>query len=107
MLNWMLYTKNGYKVSHNNLVNAPSNMKLVTSLTNFKCQTFGIFEGLSYHQEDEVIYHIIFVDIVGLGNRINKVVSSNFMGMVSSVSVIFETGDTYSCYSNKVDFVKL
>ena len=29
------------------------------------------------------------------------------MGMVSSVSVIFDTGDTYSCSSNKVDFVKL
>ena len=29
------------------------------------------------------------------------------MGMVSSVSVIFDTGDTYSCYSNKGDFVKL
>ena len=29
------------------------------------------------------------------------------MGMVSSVSVIFYTGDTYSCYSNKGDFVKL
>ena len=29
------------------------------------------------------------------------------MGMVSSVSVIFDTGDTYSCYSNKGDFVKI
>ena len=29
------------------------------------------------------------------------------MGMVSSVSVIFDTGDTYSCSSNKGDFVKL
>ena len=29
------------------------------------------------------------------------------MGMVSSVSVIFDTGDTYSCSSNKVDFVNL
>ena len=28
------------------------------------------------------------------------------MGMVSSVSVIFDTGDTYSCSSNKGDFVK-
>ena len=29
------------------------------------------------------------------------------MGMVSSVSVIFYTGSTYSCSSNKGDFVKL
>ena len=29
------------------------------------------------------------------------------MGMVRSVSVIFDTGDTYSCSSNKGDFVKL
>ena len=29
------------------------------------------------------------------------------MCMVSSVSVIFDTGDTYSCSSNKVDFVNL
>ena len=29
------------------------------------------------------------------------------MGMVSSVSVIFDTGSTYSCSSNKGDFVNL
>ena len=29
------------------------------------------------------------------------------MGMVSSVSVIFDTGSTYSCYSNKGYFLKL
>ena len=29
------------------------------------------------------------------------------MGMVISVSVIFDTGATYSCSSNKGDFVKL
>ena len=29
------------------------------------------------------------------------------MGMVRSVSVIFDTGDTYPCSSNKGDFVKL
>ena len=29
------------------------------------------------------------------------------MGMVSSVSVIFDTGATYSCSSKKGDFVKL
>ena len=36
-----------------------------------------------------------------------KLVSSNFMCMVSSVSVIFDTGATYSCYPNKGDFLKL
>ena len=82
-------------------------MKSVTSLMNFECQTCGIFEGLSYHQEDESIDPIIFADTVGLGNRINKLISSNFMGMVRSVSVIFDTGDTYSCSSNKGNFVKL
>ena len=29
------------------------------------------------------------------------------MGTVSSVSVIFDIGDTYSCSSNKGDFLKL
>ena len=29
------------------------------------------------------------------------------MGMVSSVSVIFDTGATYSCSSNKGDFLKI
>ena len=66
-----------------------------------------VFEGLSYHQEDEVIDPIIFADTEGLGNRIKKLVSSNFMGMVSSVSVIFDTGATYLCSSNKGDFLKL
>ena len=70
-------------------------MKLVTSLMNFECQPCGIFEGLSYHQESKVIDPIIFVATVGLGNRIKMLVSSNFIGMVSSVSVIFDTGATY------------
>ena len=62
---------------------------------------------MSYHQEDEVIDHIIFAATVRLGNRIKNLVSSNFMGMVSSVSVIFDNGATYSCSSNKVDLVNL
>ena len=69
-------------------------MKFVTSLITFECQPCGIFEGLPYHQEDEFIHPIIFVATVGLGDIIKKLVSSNFMGMVSSVSVIFNTGDT-------------
>ena len=70
-------------------------MKLVTSLMNFECQPCRIFEGLSYHQEDEVIDTIIFAATVGLGNRIKKLITSNFMGVVSSVSVIFDTGSNY------------
>ena len=103
----MICTNNDFKVSHRKQFNAPSNMKLVTSLMNFECQTCGIFEGLSYPQEDEVVDPIIFAANVGFGYRINKLVSSNFMGMVRSVSVIFDTEATYSCSSNKGYFVKL
>ena len=92
MLNWMLWTKNDLKIFHRKQVNASPNMKLATSLMNFECQPCGIFEGLLYHQESEVIYPIIFAATLGLGDRINKLFSSNFMGMVSSVSVIFDTG---------------
>ena len=103
----MLWTKNDCKFSEMKQVNGPSNMNLVTSLMNFKCQSCGIFEDLSYHQEDELVDPIIFAAILGLGDRIKKLVSSNFMGMVISVSVIFDTGATYSCSSKKGDFVKL
>ena len=95
MLNWMLLTKNNFKVSHRKQVKAPSNMKLVTSLMNFECQQCGIFKGILYHQEYEAIDPNIFVATVGFGYRIKKLVSSNFMGMVNSVSVIFDTGATY------------
>ena len=103
----MLWTKNDLKIFHRKQVNASPNMKLVKSLMNFKCQQCGIFEGLSYHQEYEVIDPIIFADTGGLGNRIKKLVSSKFMVMVRSVSVIFDTGATYSCSSNRGDFVML
>ena len=82
MLNWMLWTKNDLKIFHRKQVNASPNMKLVTSLMNFEFQPCGIFEGLSYHQEDEVIDPIIYAATVGLGNRIKKLISSNFMDMV-------------------------
>ena len=82
MLNWMLWTKNDLQIFHRKHVNVSLNMKLVTSLINVECQPCGIFEGLSYHQEDEVIDPIIFVATIGLGDRINKLLSSNFMGMV-------------------------
>ena len=76
MLNWMLWTKKDLKIFHKKHVNVSPNMKLVTSLINFECQPCGIFEGLSYHHEDEVIDLIIFSATAGLGNRINKLVSS-------------------------------
>ena len=82
----MLLAKNEFKVSHSKKVNAPSNMKLVTSLMNFEYQPCGIFEGLSYHQEDEVIDPTIFVDTAGLGYIIKKLVSSNFIGMMGPAS---------------------
>ena len=81
MLNWMLCTNNDLKIFHRKHVNISPNMKLVTSLISFECQPCGIFEGLSYHHEDEVIDPIIFAATAGLGNRIKKLVSSNFMGM--------------------------
>ena len=95
MLFWMLWSKNKLKVSHRKQVNAPSNMKLATSLMNFECQTCEIFEGFSYHQEDEAIAPTIFATTVGLGDIINKLVLSNFMVMARSFSFIFDTGDTY------------
>ena len=94
MLSWMLWTRNNFKVSHRKQVNTTSNMKLVTSLMNIECQPCGIFEGLSYHQEDKVIDPTIFTATVGLGYRIKKSVPSEFMGIVRSVLVIFDTGAT-------------
>ena len=79
----------------------------MTYLIDFECQPCCIFEGFSYHQEYGIIDPIIFAATVGLGYRLKKLVSSNFMGIMSSVSVIFDTGATYSCSSNKGDFVKL
>ena len=107
MLNWMIWTKYDLEVSHKKQVNESLNKKLVKSLMNIECQPCGIFGGLSYHQEGEAIDTTIFAATIGLGYRIKKLVSSNFMGIVSSVSSIFDTGVTYSCSSNKVDFVKL
>ena len=72
MLNWMLRTRNDLQIFHRKHVNVSPNMKLVTSLMNFECQPCEIIEGLSYHEEDEVIDPIIFADTVGLGNRIKN-----------------------------------
>ena len=41
ILNRMLWTKNDLKICHRKQVNAPSNMKLVTSLMNFEWQLCG------------------------------------------------------------------
>ena len=103
----MLWTKNDLHIFHRKHVNVSPNKELVISMINFECQPCGIFEGLSYHHEDEVIDSIIFAATSGLGEIIKKLVSSNFMGMVSSNSVIFDTGATYSCSSNKGDVLKL
>ena len=70
MLNCMLWNTNDLNIFHRKQVNSPQNMKFVTSLMNFECQPCGIFEGLSYHQEDEVIDRIIFAATVGSGNII-------------------------------------
>ena len=86
MLNWMLWTNNDLNIFHRKQVNAHPNMKLMKSLMNFECQPCGIFEGLLYHQEDEVIDPIIFAADAGLENIIK---------IVSSVSVIFDTVVTY------------
>ena len=107
MLNWMLWKNNYLKVSHRKQVNATSNMKFVTSLITFECQPCGISECLSYNQEDEVIDPIIIAYTVELKDRIKKLVSSNFIGIVISVSIIFYTGSTYSCSSNKGYFLKI
>ena len=61
---------------------------------NFECHPCGIPEGLSHHQEDEAIDLNIFSSSVKLLDRIKKLVSPNFMGVVRSVSVIFDTGAT-------------
>ena len=74
MLNWVLWNKNDFKLSHRKQFNATSNMKLVTSLMNFECHPCGIFEGLSYHQEYESIDPTIFAATVGLGDRIKSLV---------------------------------
>ena len=107
MMSWMIWLNNDLKLYHRKKVNTPSNMKLSTYLMNFEYQPCGIFEGFSYHQEYEAIDHTIFAATAGLGYRIKKLVSSNFTGTVSSVLVIFDTGATYACSSNKGDFVKL
>ena len=103
----MIWSKNDLEVSHRKQVNSPSNIKLATYLMNFEFQPCGIFEGLSYHQEYESIDHTFFAATIGLVDIIKKFVLSNYMVVVSSVSVIFDTGATYSCSSNKGDFVKL
>ena len=64
-------------------------------------------KGLSHHQEYEAISPTIFAANLGLGDRIKKLFSSNFVGMLISVSVIFYTGATYSCSYNKGYFLNL
>ena len=107
MMSWMILSKNDLMVYIRKQVKSPSYLKLATSLTNFKCHPCGIFECLFNHQEDKAIAPTTFAAYVGLVDRTNKLILSNCMGMVSSVSVIFDTGATYSCLSNKGEFVNL
>ena len=51
MLIWILGSKNNLKVYHRKKFNYPPNIKLATSLMNFECQPYRIFEGLSYYKE--------------------------------------------------------
>ena len=74
-LNCMLWTKNDLNIFNSNQVNSSQNVKLVTSMMNFECHPCGIFEGLSYHQEDEVNDTIIFEATEGLVDRINNLFS--------------------------------
>ena len=53
------------------------------------------------HQEDESIDPNNFAGSVGLVDRIKKLVLSNFMVTASSISVIFITGYTCSCFSKR------
>ena len=54
----------------------------------------GYLKVCCTNRESKVIDPIIFAATVGLGNRIKKLFSSNLIGMVISVSVIFDTGAT-------------
>ena len=42
-----------------------------------------------------------------MGGRVKNIVLSKFMGIMRPVSVIFDNGATYSCYSNMRYFVYL
>ena len=91
MLILVLLSKNDLKVSNSKQANAPSSMRLTTYLMNFECHPCEIFEGISHHQEDEAVVNTTFASSVGLGDIINKLLSSKFMGIFSSVSVICDT----------------
>ena len=80
---------------------------LAIFLMNFECQPCGIFENLSHHQEYEAIDPTTFASSVGLVDITNMLLSSNFMDMMISISVIFDTGANYSCSSSKGYFLEL
>ena len=94
-MSWIIFSNNNPNIYHRKQVNDPSYMRLATSLMIFEYQPCEISEGLLHHQEDEYIAPSNFAASVGLGYMIKKLVSSNFMVMVSSVSVIIDTGATY------------
>ena len=103
----MIWFNNDLKLSHRKQVNTTPNINLATYLMNFECKPCGIFKCFKYHQEDESIDTTTLSTTTGLGYRIKNLVSSNFMFIVISVLVIFDTRATYSCSSNNGDCVEL
>ena len=61
-----------------------------------------MFEVILQHKEDDSIAPNTSADCVDLVDRIKKLVSSKFTGMVISVSVVFDTGTIYLCYSKGI-----
>ena len=65
-----------------------------TATKNSQCNTYQVLSLIKAEGNDKV-------------KLLNKLVFSNFKGMVSSVSVIFDTGATYPFYSNRGEFVEI
>ena len=104
---WILMSNKDLSISHRKKCYGPSYMRLMTSLMYFECHPCGIFESLAHPQVVEIIAPATFASCAGLGYRIKKLVSSNFMGMMRVVLIIFDTGVTYLCSSNNGYVVNL
>ena len=74
MMIWTILSKNDLNLSHRKQFNAPSYVRLATSLMKFECQPCGIFEVLSHHQKYGDIAPNTFAYCVLLGDRINNLV---------------------------------
>ena len=77
------------------------------TLYGFECHSNGIFECILHPKEFEFIPSDKFSAYVGLKDIIKKLVTSNFIVTMIAVPQIIFTGDTYLCYSNTVDLVKI